>query len=139
MTGYVGEGQVVLTCEIHGFLLSTNPLTWWRGDDSFINSSSAKYSITTGNVSRSSVLISDGTRVSGLRSTLTIRQLSGEDEGSYSCVADGVSSSLELTVVAGTSPPPTTSESILYIYLVPVMYIYSEDACRYTLLYGKYQ
>ena len=104
---------MVLTCEIHGFLLSTNPPTWQRGDDSFINSSSAKYSIKNGTTSQSSVLISNGTRVSGLRSTLTIRQLSGEDEGNYSCVADGASSSLELTVAAGTSPPPATSESIL--------------------------
>ena len=36
--------------------------------------------------------------MSGLRSTLTIRQLSTVDEGSYSCVADGASSSLELSV-----------------------------------------
>ena len=106
MTGYVGEGQVVLTCEVHGFLLSTNPPTWWQGDDTFINSSSAKYSIMTCTTSQSSVLISDGSHVSSLRSTLTIRQLSGEDEGSYSCVADGASTSLELTVVAGTSPAP---------------------------------
>ena len=37
---------MVLACEVHGFLLSTNPPTWWRGDDIFIILSSAKYSIT---------------------------------------------------------------------------------------------
>ena len=88
----------MLTCEVHGFLLSTNPPTWWRGNDSFINSSSAKYSITTGTTSQSSVLITSRSRVSGLWSTLTIRPLSTVDEGSYSCVADGASSSLELSV-----------------------------------------
>ena len=106
MTGYMGEGQVVLTCEVHGFLLSTNPPTWQRGDDCFIKSSSAKYSITTGTTSQSSVLISDRTRVSGLKSTLTISPLNTRDEGSYSCVVDGASSSLKLTVAVGASPPP---------------------------------
>ena len=96
--GYGFDGNLVLTCEVHGFLLSTNPLIWRRGNDSVINSSSAKYSITTGTTSQSSVLISNGTRVSGLWSTLTIRPLSTVDEGSYSCVADGASSSLELSV-----------------------------------------
>ena len=48
--------------------------------------------------------------MSGLRSTLTIRQLSVEDEGSYSCVADGASSSVQLSVEASRTPSDSLCE-----------------------------
>ena len=111
VNGYLDEREVALTCEVHGFLQSTNPPVWQGQDGSIIDSSSSKYDITSESSSKPSVLISDRSVVSGLRSTLTIRQLSSEDAGRYICVVDGNSSLIQLSVVPGTSPPLPASES----------------------------
>ena len=109
--GYLEEREVTLTCEVHGFLQSTNPPVWQGQDGSPIDSSSSKYVISSGSSSFPSVLVSNRSVVSGFRSTLTIRQLSSEDAGRYICVVDGNSSLIQLSVVPGTSPPPPTPTS----------------------------
>ena len=106
-TGYIDEGQVALTCEVYGFLRSTDPLIWLSKNGSEINSSS-KYSITSSRSSQPTILTSDGSSIPGFSSTLTIRQLSEADKGNYTCVVDGNSSVVQLSVVAGPAP---TSES----------------------------
>ena len=112
VTGYLDEGQVRLTCEVHGFLRSPNPPTWLDVRGSPIASTS-KYRIAlTDTTSPPAVLISNGSSVSGWRSTLIISQLGVGDEGTYTCMVDGNSTTAQLTVVAGTAPPvPSTSES----------------------------
>ena len=106
VTGYLGEGRATLTCEVHGFLRSANPPTWLGRDGSPINSN-AKYTIGISDLSRTAVLISNGSSVSGWRSTLTINQLEMGDEGPYTCMVDGNSTTTQLTVVAGSAPPPS--------------------------------
>ena len=100
-TGYLKVGQVVLTCEVYGFLRSNDPPTWLSINGSQINPSSPKYLITSSQTSQPSILTSDRSSVPGLRSTLTIRQLNEADEGNYTCVVDGNSSVVHLSIVAG--------------------------------------
>ena len=109
VTGYLDEGRVELTCEVHGFLRSTNLLTWLGRDGNPIdNSCPFKYIISSSITSKPALLISNGASVPGLRSTLTIRQLDGADAGSYTCVINGNSSTVQLLVVSDTSPPSTS-------------------------------
>ena len=107
VTGYLGKGRVVLTCDVRGFLRSTNPpliIIWLGTDGSPINSNTPKYTIE-------SSVVPDGTSVPSLRSTLIIDQLEVGDEGTYTCVVDGTSTTTQLTIVAGSTPPVTeTSE-----------------------------
>ena len=110
MTGYLDERQVVLTCEVHGFLPLTNPPIWRLREICTLSSSLSKFSIMTGTTTQPSMLITNRSRVSGLKSTLTIRQLSVEDEGSYRCVADGASSSVQLSVEASRTPSNSPCE-----------------------------
>ena len=107
VTGYLGEGRVVLACDVHGLLRSTNPSVMWLGrDGSPINSNTPKYTIDISDSSRTA-LLPDGTSVPGLRFTLTINQLEVGDEGTYTCVVDGTSTTTQLTIVAGSAPPPS--------------------------------
>ena len=106
MNGYLDSGQVTLTCEVYGFLQSTNPLKWLDGEGNLL-SDSAKYTITHSASSRPSVLVSSRTRTEGQRLTLTINQLSKEDEGNYTCVADGNSTTTLLRVMPGSAPTTT--------------------------------
>ena len=98
--GCFDERQVVLTCEVHGFLRSTNPPTWLGRDGSPIDSNTPKYAIDISSSSRTAVLLSNGSSVLGWRSTLTINQLGTADEGTYTCVVDGNSATVHLTIMA---------------------------------------
>ena len=108
VTGYLDERRVMLTCEVHGFLRSTNPPTWLGSDGSPIDSNTPKYTIDiSDSLSRTAVLLSNGSSVPGRRFTLTINQLEMADEGTYTCIVDGNSAAAQLTVVAGSAPPPS--------------------------------
>ena len=94
--------QVVLTCDVHGFLRSIDPPTWLGRDDSPINSNTPKHTINQISItSPPSVLLSNGSSVAGWRS---INQLDMADEGTYTCVVDGNSATTQLKVVAGSAP-----------------------------------
>ena len=110
VTGYLDERQVMLTCEVYGVLRSRDPPTWLGRDGSLIDSNTPKYTIDISSSSQTTVLLFNGStsRVPGWRSTLTINQLGMADEGNYACMADGNSTIVQLTVVAGSAP--TTSE-----------------------------
>ena len=98
--GYLDEGQVVLTCEVYGFLRSTEPPTWLNSNGSPIDSSCPlKYGVNHSDLaSQVSTLLSNGSRVPSLRSTLIIKQLEGEDAGQYTCVVEGNSSVVTLLI-----------------------------------------
>ena len=102
VNGYMNTGEVTLTCEVYGFLRSTNPLRWLDGEGNPL-ADSAKYTITSSTSSRPAILVSSGSSTEGQRSTLTINQLSKEDEGNYTCVADGNSTTILLVVLPGTA------------------------------------
>ena len=122
VTGYLDERQVELICKVHGFLRSTNLPTWLGRDGNPIDSSnSSKYMITNSTTLQPSLLISNGASVLGQRSTLTIKQLEEGDAGSYTCVADGNSSTVQLQVVPGTPPPSTSPESTPSEYLTDLL------------------
>ena len=63
MTGCLDERKVVLTCEVHGFLPSTNHPIWRLRESCTLSSSLSKFFIMTGTTTQSSVLISNGTCV----------------------------------------------------------------------------
>ncbi len=111
VTGYLNEGKVVLTCEVHGFLRSTDPPMWLNNNGSPIDfSRPLKYQINvSSSTSQQSFLISNRSMVSSLRSTLTIKQLEEGDEGEYICMVKGNSSVTTLLVQNSTNPNPTMS------------------------------
>ena len=114
VTGYLDERRVVLTCEVHGFLRSTNPPTWLGSDGSPIDSNTLKYTIDISDSStRIAVLLSNGSSVPGQRSILTINQLGMADEGTYTCIVDGNSFRTQLIVVAGSALPGTSTSEPL--------------------------
>ena len=110
VTGYLDEGQVVLTCEVYGVIRSSDPMTWLSRDGSPIDESNTpKYILDQMSItSPLSVLFFNGSSVPGQRSNLTINQLGIADQGTYTCMVDGNSATVQLTVVA--SPAPSTCE-----------------------------
>ena len=108
MNGYLNSGHVTLTCEVYGFLRSTNPLKWMDGEGNLLTNS-AKYMIMSTTSSQPAVLVPSRTSTEGQRSTLTINQLSDGDEGNYTCVADGNSTTILLQVIPGSAPTTTMS------------------------------
>ena len=107
VTGYLDDRHVVLTCEVYEVLRSTNPPTWLDRDGNSIDSNTPKYTIDISNSSRATSLLFNVSIVTDWRSTLTINQLGMADEGNYTCVVDGNSVTVHLTVVAGSAPPPS--------------------------------
>lgn len=108
VTGYVDEGKVILTCDVHGFLRSTVPPMWLNSNGSPIDSSyPLKYGVDHSNsTSKLSILISDQSIVPSLRSTLTIKQLEEGDGGQYICMVEGNSSVVMLFIQKGSIPTP---------------------------------
>jgi hypothetical protein len=102
---------MVLTCEVHGFLRSTDPPTWLNNNGSPIDSSHPlKYQINiSSSTSQLSFLIYNGSIVSSLRSTLTIKQLEEGDEGQYICMVKGNSSVTTLLIQNGSIINPAMS------------------------------
>ena len=109
MIGYLDSMTVSLTCEVHGFLRSMTPPTWLDGKGNLVVNSS-NYSVMSTTSSRPAALVSDSSAIQGQRSMFTILRLSEEDEGNYTCMVDGNSSTVQLLVVPG-SPPTTTGRS----------------------------
>ena len=113
VTGYLDEGQVMLTCEIHGFLRSTAPPMWLNNNSIPIDSSyPMKYMVNLStSTSQVHLLNSNGNIVPSLRSTLTIKQLEEGDEGQYTCMVEGNSSVVMLFIQKEniTTPNPTIS------------------------------
>ena len=85
LVGYLDEGEVELTCKVHGVLRSTDPPTWLNSNGSPIDSSCPlKYNVIHSSLtSQLSILLSNGSRVPSLRSILIIKQLEEGDGGQY--------------------------------------------------------
>ena len=115
VTGCWNERQVVLTCEVHGFLRSANPPTWLGRDGSPIDSNTPKYTIGSSDSSRAAVLPSNGSHVPGWVSTHTINQLEIADEGTYTCKVDGNSTIVHLTAVASFGSELSNKNLIHYM------------------------
>ena len=115
VTVYLDEGQVVLTCEVHGFLKSTNSPMWLDNYGSLIDMSCPlKYIITHSSLtSKVSALTSDRSRVPSLRSTLTIRQLEEGDEGQYTCMVEGNSTVVSLFIQTRPTTESTSTASVM--------------------------
>ena len=110
VTGCLNEGKVVLTCEVHGLLRSTDRPAWLNNNGCPIDTTSPmKYQVNINRAtSQVSFLIPNGSIVSGLRSTLTIKQLEEGDEGQYICMVEGNSSVATLLIpkCSITTPNP---------------------------------
>ena len=115
MIGYLDSMTVSLTCEVHGFLRSMAPPTWLDSKGELVPVESSNYSVSNYSVvsttsSRPAALISNSSAIQGQRSIFTILRLSEEDEGNYTCMVEGNSSTVQLLVIPG-SPPTTTGRS----------------------------
>ena len=117
VTGYLDEGNVVLTCEVHGFLRSTDPPVWVNNNGNPIDTTSPlKYQANISRLtSQVSFLIPNGSIVSGLRSTLTIKQLEEGDEGQYICMVAGNSSVATLLIPKDSITTPNICKFIIII------------------------
>ena len=110
MSGFVGEGSVMLTCEVSGFA-SFSGTPSWTGSGRDLTTDGSKYiiNVTSGS---GSLIFSNGSTGPSVISTLTINKLRMEDDGVYTCSvagmsSTGMSSTTRLTIMQGTSPPTT--------------------------------
>ena len=94
-TVFTGEGsEVDLTCEIYGYPRDSSSPVWTRGSDKLQNDRYTTTVINAGHLSGSS--ISSTERVV---SQLTIRNVTEDDSGEYTCSVPGNSTTATLTVV----------------------------------------
>ena len=105
MSGSIGEGSVMLTCEVSGYA-SFSGTPSWTGSSRDLTSDGSKYTINVSSGS-GSFIFSNGSTGPSIVSTLTINQLCIEDDGVYTCSVGGMSSTTRLTIMQGTSPPTT--------------------------------
>ena len=105
MSGFIGEGSVMLTCEVSGYA-SFSGTPSWTGNGRDLTSDGSKYiiNVTSGSTS---LIFSNGSTGPSIVSTLTINRLCIEDDGVYMCRVGGMSSTTRLTIMQGTSPPTT--------------------------------
>ena len=103
MSGFIGEGSVMLTCEVSGYASFSGTPSWTvSGRD--LTSDGSKYIINVSSGS-ASLIFSNGSTGPSIVSSLTINQLCIEDDGVYTCSVGGMSSMTRLTIMQGTSPP----------------------------------
>ena len=91
VTGYTDDGELVLTCEVYGYLMSYNPpVRWWRetGGARQLLQNTPNYTIEYSNGSQLTQN-PDGTTRQSIVANLTIHQLTTADTGRYVCEADG--------------------------------------------------
>ena len=138
VTGFLDEGKVVLTCEVHGFLRSTDPPMWLKGNGIPFNClCPLKYQVTFSSLtSYLSFLIPNGSVVSGLRSTLTIKQLVEGDEGQYICMVEGNSSVATLLIQKGSITTPNPCKFIILIGLL--INLVNEPSCTQSIVVASF-
>ncbi len=83
VNGYIQTGEVTLTCELHGYQSSLSPPVWLDLEGSEITTST-KYTITSGE-GRNTIVFENGTAIPSVIVSLTIRNLSLADAGTYTC------------------------------------------------------
>ena len=143
VTGYLDEGKVVLTCEVYGFLRSTDPPTWLKDNSPIDTTSPLKYQV---NINRStsqiSFLIPNGSIVPSLRSTLTIKQLEEGDEGQYICMVEGNSSVVMLLIPKCSITTPNPCKFIIVIGVIKIIglliALVNEQSCAQSIVVASF-
>lgn len=105
-TGFIGEGFVILSCEVSGYTSSSSP-PMWAADSGANLTDPAKFAIDFRSGDSNSLIYPNGSVGPGVVSTLTINQLSAEDGGGYTCSFGGRTLVSQLTIMGGTSPAAT--------------------------------
>ncbi len=99
-------GEVTLTCELHGYQSSLSPPVWLDLGGSEITATT-KYTITSGE-GGNTIVFENGTAIPSVIVSLTIRDLSLADGGTYTCRGvRGGESVTQLVILEGTAPPTT--------------------------------
>ena len=109
MTGFRDTGEVVLSCELHGYQMPVTPPVWLNKDLSKITDTT-KYTIIQDQGSNT-IVLENGTVLPSLIVRLTIHQLGPEDAGIYTCRSGAEESVTQLTIMEGTAPPTTVPPS----------------------------
>ena len=144
VTGYLDEEMVVLTCEVHGFLRSTDPPAWLNNNGSPIDTTSPlKYQVNTNRLtSQVSFLIPNGSVVSGLRSTLIIKQLEEGDEGQYICMVEGNFSVATLLIQKCSITTPNPCKFIIVIGVIIIIglliILVNEQNCTQSIVVASF-
>lgn len=97
VAGHLGETEIQMSCEVHGFIRSIYFSIWLDRDEKAIISDDIKYTIVQKMGSRHAILQNSET-VPSLVSILTVHQLELSDAGTYTCEVGGNKSSVELFV-----------------------------------------
>ena len=106
VTGFLGDGSVILTCEVHGYASFSMPPTWTSTADL---TNTSKFVINVSNSNSRSLINSDGSVRQGIVISLTINDLRLEDESNFTCDVGDAASTTWLKVVRDTEPPVTTT------------------------------
>lgn len=136
ITGYIGEGSVTLSCEVHGYVTNPVSMIWTKEGSSGELTNSSKYSITFG-VGMNELVFLDGDTTLSTVSFLTIMLLSVDDRGNYTCTVDGQQFTTEFFTMDGTAAPTTetvTSAATEATTFPPTIVITqpSPNRCRLT-------
>ncbi len=107
VSGYLQTGEVILTCELHGYQSSLSPPVWLNTNGSETNDST-KYTVFVCE-GLNTIILQNGTVVSSIILSITIHKLSSVDVGNYTCRGVRGESITQLTILEGTLPPSTST------------------------------
>ena len=111
VSGYLQTGEVILSCELHGYQSSFSPPVWLNTSGNEITTSD-KYTISSSD-GVNTIVLENGTTLPSVIVSLTIHSLTSADEGDYTCRGTRGESVSQLTVIQGTILPPPTSQNTL--------------------------
>ena len=105
-----GSESASMNCEVSGYATFTGSLTWSDSNGERILANS-KYGLSL-SIGSSTLIYPNGTIGPSIMSTLTIRSVTFQNEGSYVCSINDLMNSVQLTVTPPpTFPTPTTTAS----------------------------
>ena len=110
--GILHTGEVTLNCKLHGYQSSLTPPVWLDRNGSEIINTSSKYTLSKFNGPQT-IILENGTTVPSITLSITIHNISYDDEGNYTCRGvRGAENVTQLTIVEGIISTTTLSSQL---------------------------